>query len=46
MKKRNQFKGVVVAALIGGVFALSCTGNSKKWKLWKRMMKKERLGMT
>ncbi|HCC86343.1 MAG: hypothetical protein XD92_0025 [Proteiniphilum acetatigenes] len=30
MKKRNQFKGVVAAVLIGGLFSLSCTGNAKK----------------
>ena len=29
MKKRNKFKGVVAAALIGGVFTLSCCGNRK-----------------
>jgi len=35
MKKRNQFKRVVAAVLIGGVFTLSCTGNRKKRNLWK-----------
>lgn len=29
MMKRNQFKGVVAAVLIGGVFTLSCSGNRK-----------------
>jgi hypothetical protein len=44
MKKRNQFKGVVVAALIGGVFALSCTGNSKKMEAMEKNDEKGTFG--
>ncbi len=29
MKKRNQFKGIIAAMLIGGTFTISCSGNKK-----------------
>jgi len=46
MKKRNQFKRVVAAVLIGGVFTLSCTGNRKKTESMEMNYEKVLSGMT